>query len=498
MLTQDRAKDQLILVADDEVEILKYLETVLKCQGYAVEVTRDGNEAIDYLKSRKVGHPVDAVLLDLIMPGKHGLATLKEIRNIDPDLPVLMVSGAATPQDVLEAMRCGASDFIGKPVNHEDLRRAISRAIDKRVPRDGTPRPASPPMRSQIFFGNTPKMRELEALADQIGGSEATVLIRGETGVGKEVLARHLHSLSPRSNLPFLKLNCAALPSELVESELFGYEKGAFTGAFQKKPGMFELADGGTILLDEIGDMDFKLQAKLLQVLQDSEFQRVGGKETIRVDVRVMAATHADLEAGIKVRTFREDLYYRLNVINLQLLPLRERKEDIIPLAALFLRKHSSKGSRNLEFNKALNEAMLAHQWPGNIRELENVMRKFVVLGDPDLIASELRQRSLSVASVPKEQPAESSPILEQVTKAKQHAESEAILAALDATRWNRKHAAKLLKIDYKALLYKMKKLGIEDKLISISNISEETLSSDDALCSAGSLDSRPDDVLKL
>lgn len=486
---QDFGKDHLILVADDEGEMREYFETVLRCQGYSVEVTHDGSEAVSYLQSRRAGTPVSAVLLDLIMPGKNGLTTLKEIRTLDSELPVLMVSGGATPQDVLEAMRCGASDFIGKPINHEDLRRAIAKAIDRRAPRDLAPRQVTAPKRSPIFFGNTPQMRELEVLANQIGESDATILIRGETGVGKEVLARYLHSLSPRSNRSFLKLNCAALPSELVESELFGYEKGAFTGAFQKKQGMFEFADGGTILLDEIGDMDFKLQAKLLQVLQDSEFQRVGGKETIHVDVRVIAATHADLEVGIKERTFREDLYYRLNVINLQLLPLRERKDDIVPLAELFLKKHSGKNSAGLQINSQLSEALVAHQWPGNIRELENIIRKFVVLGDPNLIASELRQRSLSAAAKTREQTTQSSPILEQVTRAKQQAESEAILTALDATRWNRKHAARLLKIDYKALLYKMKKLGIEDKAIGMSNFSSENLASEDEPCAATSGD---------
>jgi two-component system response regulator AtoC len=491
---QDIGRDQLILVADDEGEILKYFETVLRCQGYAVELTHDGHQTISYLQSRRAGPPVSAVLLDFIMPGKNGLTTLKEIRNLDSELPVLMISGAATPQDVLEAMRCGASDFIGKPVNHEDLRRAIAKAIDRRPPKDLATRPSATPKRSPIFFGDTPQMRDMEALANQIGSSDATVLIRGETGVGKEVLARYLHSLSPRSNRSFLKLNCAALPSELVESELFGYEKGAFTGAFQKKQGMFELADGGTILLDEIGDMDFKLQAKLLQVLQDSEFQRVGGKETIRVDVRVIAATHADLEAGIRERTFREDLYYRLNVINLHLLPLRERKSDIIPLAELFLKKHAAKNSPPPQINAPLSDALVAHQWPGNIRELENIIRKFVVLRDPNLIASELRQRSLSAASNSREQPTKASPILEQVTRAKQEAESEAILAALDATRWNRKHAARLLKIDYKALLYKMKKLSLEDKVIAISNLPSENLNSEDENCSVASVDSLADD----
>ena len=321
-------------------------------------------------------------------------------------------------------------------------------------------------------------MREIHSFVSHIGWSETPVLIQGETGSGKEVLARELHSHSPRAGKIFLKLNCAALPSELVESELFGYERGAFTGAFQKKAGMFETADGGTILLDEIGDMDVRLQAKLLQVLQDREFQRIGGKDTVKVDVRIMAATHRDLEKAIVEKTFREDLYYRLNVITIQLPPLRERVEDIIPLAEYLARKHSVAGKPVL-MTADLKHAMMTYHWPGNVRELENVIRKMTVLRDPDLIARELHSKSvrkpaLAVTGQPAAAPnlpaaaiheADNAPILEQVTKAKQQAEMEAILAALNSTRWNRKQAAALLKIDYKALLYKMKKLGVDDRV---------------------------------
>jgi two-component system response regulator AtoC len=318
-------------------------------------------------------------------------------------------------------------------------------------------------------------MAEMEGLLTQIGASEAPVLIQGETGSGKEVVAREIHARSPRANRLFLKLNCAALPSELVESELFGYERGAFTGAFQKKAGMFETADGGTILLDEIGDMDVRLQAKLLQVLQDREFQRIGGKETIRVDVRVLAATHRDLEKAIQDRSFREDLYYRLNVINLEIPPLRERKQDIVALAEILLAKHAGPSNPIPPLSAELKAAMLAWHWPGNVRELENTMRKLLVFSDPAQIAQDLRalaaRKPLATASSAGAAPATAierapadSPILEQVTRAKRQAEAEAILAALNATRWNRKQAALLLKIDYKALLYKMKKLGVDEK----------------------------------
>jgi two-component system response regulator AtoC len=260
----------------------------------------------------------------------------------------------------------------------------------------------------------------------------------------------------------------------LVESELFGYERGAFTGAFQKKAGMFEMADGGTILLDEIGDMDVRLQAKLLQVLQDHQFQRIGGKDIVKVDVRIMAATHRDLDKAIADRTFREDLYYRLNVINIQIPPLRERSQDILPLAEYLMKRHTPSGPLPV-ISPDLKRTMLNYHWPGNVRELENMVRKLLILGNADLIARELQakttKRTLSAVTKPENgarpvvvEPVNESPILEQVTKAKQQAETDAILAALNATRWNRKQAAAMLKVDYKALLYKMKKLGVEAK----------------------------------
>jgi two-component system response regulator AtoC len=357
-------------------------------------------------------------------------------------------------------MKCGATDFLGKPVVHEDLKNALNKALESLAT---VAIPVAPVSQRAVFFGANPRMRAIQHLIRQIGMSDAPVLIQGETGSGKEVLARELHANSHRAEKPLLKLNCAALPSELVESELFGYERGAFTGAFQKKAGMFEVANGGTILLDEIGDMDFKLQAKLLQVLQDQEFQRIGGKETVRVDVRVIAATHQDLEKAIVDRHFREDLYYRLNVLNLCLPPLRERREDIVQLAEFLLRKHG--GDAVLMLSPALKQALVSYTWPGNIRELENIMRRLVVLRDQDMIVREIQAkmaRRVGVSPGITARQTEDAPVLEQVTKAKHQAESQAILAALNATTWNRKQAAALLKIDYKALLYKMKKLGIQ------------------------------------
>jgi two-component system response regulator AtoC len=475
-----------ILVGEDELEVRAYLEMALKCLGYSVELAEDGEEVLSHLRSARSG--ISAVLLDLMMPQRDGMDVLQEIRHIAPNLPVIIVSGANSTLNVVTAMKSGATDFLCKPVTHDELRRALSKALNNKIAFELAP-PAAPLARTKAFFGASLRMQEIQSLIGHVGRSEAPILIQGETGSGKEILARELHANSPRAGKVFLKLNCAALPSDLVESELFGYERGAFTGAFQKKIGMFEAAEGGTILLDEIGDMDVRLQAKLLQVLQDREFQRIGGKEVIRVDVRVMAATHRDLEQAILDRSFREDLYYRLNVINLQLPPLRERKEDIVPLAEYLLKKHSVEG-KSVSLTLDLKHALMAHRWPGNVRELENVMRKLIVLRDPEAIARELHAKAArkplltTVVSSSSGMVAESgqsaaqavdrTPILEQVIKAKQLAETEAILAALNSTRWNRKQAASLLKIDYKALLYKMKKLGLEDNILSFAPSSTE------------------------
>jgi two-component system response regulator AtoC len=467
-----------ILLGEDELEVRSYLEMALKCHGYSIESAQDGEEVLSCLERDR--ERISLVLLDIMMPRKDGLETLRDIRRSDRELPIIMLSGASSPLRVVEAMKSGATDFIPKPVSHEDLCSAIEKALGQGSLDDHAVHVVSdqPSLKPEVQTGAV-RVKSIDPLLKQVGTSEVPILIQGETGVGKEVIARQLCAQSPRANKIFLKLNCAALPSELVESELFGYERGAFTGAFQKKPGMFEMADGGTILLDEIGDMDFKLQAKLLQVLQDQEFQRLGGKETIRVDVRVIAATHCDLETAISEGRFREDLYYRLNVVTIRVPPLRERTDEIVSLAEFLLKKHARPGTAPLAITPALHQALVAHQWPGNIRELENVMRKYLVVRDAETIIEDLRARAqrrginvvapqvkalaagASVGETFDEPP--STPILKQVNKAKEQAETDAILAALNTTRWNRKQAAQILNIDYKALLYKMKKLSIEN-----------------------------------
>ncbi|MCC6586627.1 MAG: sigma-54-dependent Fis family transcriptional regulator [Bryobacterales bacterium] len=471
------SKNETILVVEDEPEVRSYIEVLLRCQGYNVQNTENGEEALEYLDN--FGSNVSLVLMDVVMPRKNGLATLQQLRRSHKNLPVVMLSGASSTPTIVEAMKGGASDFLAKPVSHTELVEAIEKALSaspvytapfpEAAGKGSSPRNGSA---GQSFLGGA-WMRRMTPYLKQIGASDAPVLIQGETGAGKELVAGFLHTNSSRANRPFLKLNCAALPSELVESELFGFEKGAFTGAFKSKPGKFDLADTGTLLLDEIGDMDFKLQAKLLQVLQDQQFERLGGRETVRVNVRVLAATHCDLEKAIAVGRFREDLYHRLNVINVCVPPLRERMDEIPALCQLFLAKHATPGTEPPEITRSLLDALTSYRWPGNVRELENFMRKFLVIRDAEMLTADLhtrmrpRESAVAVTSpgsepaVPAETP---KPSMEKVTEAQRKMEAEVILGALNKTRWNRKQAASMLGVDYKALLYKMKKLGLEDR----------------------------------
>ena len=494
-----------ILVAEDEPEIRDYLQLALRRPNFVIDFAEDGEEVLNVL-AEGVDTP-SLVILDVRMPRKDGIATLKEIRYQNRSLPVIMLSGLSSVTHMAEAMEHGADKFLTKPVSHEELRRAV----DLLLPAS----PAAPTSRRINGFSGKPELnlkagnwiRQMEPLLRRLAESDVPILLQGETGVGKEVLARHIHNQSQRSGKIFLKLNCAALPPELVESELFGYERGAFTGAFKSTPGKFELANGGTILLDEIGDMDLRLQAKLLQVLQDREFHRIGAREATQVDVRVIAATHRQLESQIEQGEFREDLYYRLNVLNIVVPPLRERLDEIVPLASFFLRKYAVGDASVPEIGPALRTALLRHHWPGNIRELENVMRRYLVVRNPEIIAEELHRLNTRMAGGNRraaanntviEAPARwasaaaasesfSAPTTDQATRplpsngqyspdvmeaenselvkldqARKAAETEVIMKALYSTQWNRKRAAALLGVDYKALLYKMKKLGID------------------------------------
>ena len=456
----------MVVLGEDEHEIRSYLEIGLRCQGYQVQSACDGDGVLSVLRK---GAPVSAVLLDIMMPTRDGFDTLREIRRMSADIPVIMLSGSASPSKVIQAMQYGATDFLAKPASHEDLGHALRKALRGTSGQKLTQSAGSVESQAdRMIYGSNAEMLRLRTMVQKVAQSDIPVLIQGETGTGKEVIARQIHAQSARADKPFVKLNCAAVPADLMESELFGCERGAYTGAFQKRAGIFELADGGTLMLDEIGDMDIRLQAKLLQALQDHEYRRLGGKETVRVDIRVIAATHRNLETAIADGAFRADLYYRLNVLSLYVPALRHRREDIPAMAAFLIQKHSNRELATSLFTPALDAALLSYPWPGNVRELENIVRKLIVLRDPDLIAADLsrgnRPNSYPIPILEEPKLAEAHvPMLERALRDKNQAEVEAITAVLNSTHWNRKQAAAILGIDYKALLYKMRKLHIDE-----------------------------------
>ncbi|MBX5483725.1 MAG: sigma-54-dependent Fis family transcriptional regulator [Myxococcaceae bacterium] len=406
-------EQKVVLVVDDEEALRTYLAELLQMAGYQVRTASGGQQALQML----AGGAFDAVLLDVILPDLSGLEVLKRYRADGGTAPVIVLSALAGADDAVRAMKFGATDYIAKPFNRDDIEAGLARAFGLPLPprpeenagtEDGRgliARPSEEPAaeestgRQLIYISSA--MRRAKALVDQIADTDVPVLLLGESGVGKEVIAREIHQRSRRRARPFIKVNCAALPAELLESELFGHERGAFTGATAEKPGKFELADQGTIFLDEIGEMAIRLQAKLLQVLQDEEFFRVGGKKSVRVDARVVVATNRDLEREIEFGNFREDLFYRLNVVAIRIAPLRERREDIAPLVEYFLKKYSKRYRGPSELPQEVMRAFLEYDWPGNVRELENLVRRLVVLNDPGLVLDELRAQSRAPASAP-------------------------------------------------------------------------------------------------
>ncbi len=373
-----------ILVVDDEESNLKVLERLLGREGYEVRTARTGPDA---LEAARAATP-ELLLTDLKMPGMDGLELLKAMRTVSPTTEVILMTAFGTVEIAVEAMKVGAYDFITKPLKRHDILRAVGKALEKaqllaenRRLREqiASKSEASGPLSHLV--GRSESFRAVLETVAQVAPSEATVLVTGDSGTGKELLARAIHALSGRAKGPMIRVNCAAIPENLFESELFGYEKGAFTGAAGRKPGRFELADGGTLFLDEIAELSPAMQVKLLRVLQEGEFERVGGTKTVSVDVRLVAATNRDLERLIAQRAFREDLYYRLNVIPMRLPALRERADDIPILAAHFVRTYAEKNRKEIRgITDAALEALASYRWPGNIRELENTMERAVVL----------------------------------------------------------------------------------------------------------------------
>ncbi len=399
----DTNSESTILIVDDHKETQESLIKILQKEGYTVLAAESGEIALDIIRKR----PVQVVVTDLRMPGMSGIDLLRACKAIAPEIEIVLISGYGTIETAVEAMKEGAYDFVAKPFKKIMLTKTIKKALEKqslaaenRYLKEQIKDLKSLGSRKQVI-GTSLAMRRVLEIVSQVASSSATVLIQGESGTGKEVIANALHYYSSRADKPFVKVSCAALPETLLEAELFGHERGAFTGAIARREGRFEVANGGTLFLDEIGEMSMATQVKLLRVLQEGEFERLGSSKTIKVDVRLVAATNVDLLEAIKQKKFREDLYYRLNVITLTLPPLRDRKEDIPLLAEHFLNIYREKNHKPIKgISKEAMDILLAYSWPGNVRELENTIERAVVLARTDLITLEELPENLKRAVV--------------------------------------------------------------------------------------------------
>ena len=443
-----------ILIADDEPSNRKILEQELRHKGFAVDTARGGRETLTKVEST----PPDLVILDYMMPDLSGLEVLKELRKRGNDTPVIMITAYGSVERAVEVMKAGAYDFITRPFDPEYIDLVIRKALERQVlKREVEVLSGEIRDRYHLIIGESPKMKLALDMARKAAASHSTVLILGESGTGKELFARYIHNHSDRASKPFIAINSVGLSKELFESELFGYEQGAFTGAQKMKKGKIELANGGTVFFDEIGDISQEMQAKLLRFLQEREFDRVGGISPISVDVRVVAATNRDLAAAVKNGTFRNDLYHRLNVVAIVLPPLRERKEEIPGLADFFLRKFSIAAGRKVsEISNSAWKKMMAYDWPGNVRELANAIERAVVLGteakiEAKELPSGLAQETLLTIT-------ENLSYRDGVNAARK----ELVVKALRKTNGNRAAAARLLGLETKYFLRLMKSLSVE------------------------------------
>lgn len=435
-----------ILIVDDEESIRRSLELILQ-NTFDVSTAENGEEAIKTINQKAP----DVVLLDVMMPKLDGIETLSLIRKNYGQVPVIMLTAAGEVKTAVEAMKSGALDYLKKPFDVEELTRIILSALST----SGI---------SKEIIGDSKEMIDLKRKIDQVAQKEASVLITGESGTGKELIAREIHKKSKRSSGPFIPLNCAAIPESLIESELFGHEKGAFTGAGDTRLGFCELADGGTLFLDEIGELSQNVQVKLLRFLQEQEFYRVGRGKSVKVNVRIITATNKNLEELVKKGAFRQDLFYRINVVNIEVPPLRERDNDIPILIKHFCEKLSSQyGMRDLEFSEEALEALILYRWPGNVRELENVIESILATTDNNQIeAKDLPRKILEREESPV---ALSSNV--QLLEAERQFETEMILKALKKSNNIQTKAAELLGISRRILKYKMDKLGITEMIKS-------------------------------
>jgi two-component system, NtrC family, response regulator AtoC len=509
-------KRPYVAIVDDDAAFAQYLRTFLSLRGYEARCYTRGDEL---LASMKQAEAPDVVLLDVMMPGLDGMATLRALKASRPEAQVIMLSGRNQASTIVEAVRLGAADYVVKPDDPEGLGEialdvAIKNAIEKNrlVSELSELRQQLSDDEDRAVWGNSEKMRGIATVIEQVADSDVGVLIRGESGVGKELVSRAIHQRSTRRNRPFVKVNCAALPADLLESELFGHERGAFTGAANTRIGKFEQADTGTLMLDEIGEMKPALQAKLLHVLQDGEFTKLGSNKRVQVDVRVVAATNRDLEKMLVSGEFREDLYYRLKVIELTVPPLRERPDEIPTLIDFFIARYARKYNRPARaLSEPLHRLFMTYEWPGNIRELENMIKRVVILQDEQLVIREIERNMQRAAAAPaaaatamaaamavpagmpagyampplayappspavpptaapeSDDPAEDEPAadtgggsLAAVAKAASiKAERAAIEQTLRQVHWNRRKAAQILGVSYKTLLNKIKECGI-------------------------------------
>ena len=450
-----------VLVVDDEPEILKSVRENLMDEGYEVLVAVDGPEAL-----RKVDEdPPDLVLLDIKMPGLDGIEVLEQIKSGHPEVPVVMMSAHGTIETAIKATKLGAYDFIEKPLSLERLTVAVQKAIDYQLLEEETIFLRRKEEARYQLTGQSDLIGELKRQIEIVAPTSAWILIRGENGTGKEIVAHTVHRLSKRKNKPFVEVNCAAIPEELIESELFGHEKGAFTGAAAQRKGKFDLANGGTLFLDEIGDMSLKTQAKILRILQEQKFERVGGGKTITVDVRVLAATNKDLEQEISRGNFREDLYYRINVVPLEVPPLRERKNDLPELTEEFLKEYAYKtNTEKKSLAPPVMEIFRDYDWPGNIRELKNLIERLVIMApgtviQPHDLPSQFQKRSRGEDALI--QPPDFS-TEQDLKEAKSRFEKEFIIRKLQEYQGNITQTAEALGLERSHLHKKIKAYGIK------------------------------------
>jgi two-component system response regulator AtoC len=457
--------DRNVLIVESDADQRRRVVAQLQHWGYSPVAVSAAEEAFDAIARTRFAFSLVAIRL----PGMSGIELVRRARELRESGPVIMVADTAHSSQIVEAIQAGADDFLRRPYTAEDLDNAIKALATKTARPNGPSMPGveenGARLEQELALLVSPQMREIQAIVEQAARADVTVLICGETGVGKELVARAIHARSPRRRAPFVKVNCAAVPRELLESELFGHERGAFTGAHQRKPGRFELADGGTMFLDEIGELHPALQAKLLHVLQDGEFSRVGGRNNITVDVRVICATNRDLAREVAAGRFREDLFYRLNVINILVPPLRDRRDEIPGLVSYFAQRYSRIFNfPEPEISPEAVQAFVEYAWPGNIRELENFIKRMIVLQDLTL------PRTLVATPVRAAAPAGLEPFgatkelsLKEISRrAVLEAERQVIRRALEQCRWNRVKTAKMLKISYRALLYKIKDMGLK------------------------------------